>query len=63
MDSFANGKMTHTFLNVDDYHRYHFPVSGTVKEVRMIPAQDAAGGITRWNSEAGKYSLDSETPG
>ena len=63
VDSFANGKMTHTFLNVDDYHRYHFPVSGTVKEVRMIPAQDAAGGITRWNSEAGKYSLDSETPG
>ena len=25
-DSFASGKLTHTFLDVNDYHRYHFPV-------------------------------------
>ena len=23
-DAFANGVLTHTFLNVNDYHRYHF---------------------------------------
>ena len=32
-DAFANGTMTHTFLDVHNYHRYHFPVSGTIKEV------------------------------
>lgn len=62
-DEFASGKLTHTFLNVDDYHRYHFPVSGTIKEVRMIPAHDAAGGITVWDEKAGKYDLDSTEPG
>lgn len=61
--AFAGGKLTHTFLNVDDYHRYHFPVSGTVAEIRKIPASDAAGGITVWNENAGKYNLDSCMPG
>lgn len=27
---FANGTLTHTFLNVFDYHRYHFPVGGQI---------------------------------
>lgn len=58
---FANGTMTHTFLNVNDYHRYHFPVGGTVKEVRIVAADDAAGGITTWNGK--KYVLDSNEPG
>jgi phosphatidylserine decarboxylase len=58
---FANGTLTHTFLNVNDYHRYHFPVGGTVKEVRIIPADDAAGGITKWNGT--KYILESTEPG
>ena len=31
-DAFANGVLTHTFLNVFDYHRYHFAVGGTVLE-------------------------------
>lgn len=34
--SFANGVFTHSFLNVDDYHRYHVPVAGEIKEVRNI---------------------------
>jgi phosphatidylserine decarboxylase precursor len=34
--AFANGIFTHSFLNVDDYHRYHVPVAGEVKEVRNI---------------------------
>ncbi len=34
--AFASGVFTHSFLNVDDYHRYHVPVAGEIKEVRNI---------------------------
>ena len=54
-DAFANGTMTHTFLDINDYHRYHVPVTGTVKEVLLIPQDDAPGGVITWNEEAGKY--------
>jgi phosphatidylserine decarboxylase precursor len=60
-DAFAGGTLTHTFLDVNDYHRYHFPIGGTVREVRIIPGDDAAGGITTWNGE--RYVLESGTPG
>lgn len=60
---FANGTMTHTFLNVDDYHRYHFPVSGVVREVYLIDQDDAAGGITIWDAKLQKYILASDVPG
>ncbi len=62
-NAFANGTLTHTFLDVNDYHRYHFPVGGTVKEVRIIPSDDAAGGITIWDPEKKRYVLESSTPG
>jgi phosphatidylserine decarboxylase len=61
--AFANGVLTHTFLDVNDYHRYHFPVSGTIKEVRTILADDAAGGITVWNAKLRKYELEDQIPG
>jgi phosphatidylserine decarboxylase len=35
-DAFKNGIYTHCFLNIDDYHRYHVPVAGEIKEVRKI---------------------------
>ncbi len=60
---FANGVLTHTFLDVNDYHRYHFPVSGIIKEVRTILAEDAAGGITVWNEKLRKYELEDQIPG
>lgn len=62
-DAFANGIMTHTFLDVHDYHRYHFPVSGVIKEVRLIPQDDAVGGYVTWDEESKKYVLNAETPG
>lgn len=62
-EAFANGTLTHTFLDVNDYHRYHFPVSGTIVEVSLILGDDAAGGITQWNADAGKYVLLDTTPG
>ena len=62
-NAFANGQLTHTFLDVNDYHRYHFPISGTIKEVRIILSDDAAGGITTWDAKLKRYVLDSNTPG
>ncbi len=63
-DACAGGTMTHTFLDVNDYHRYHFPVGGTVLEVFTIPQDDAPGGIIAWDAEAGRYKeYDSESYG
>lgn len=53
--AFENGALTHTFLDINDYHRYHFPVSGTVREVFVIPQDDAPGGVITWDPEAGRY--------
>lgn len=54
-DCFRNGKLTHTLLDVYDYHRYHFPVSGTVKEVFIISQDDAPGGVITWDAKACRY--------
>jgi phosphatidylserine decarboxylase len=52
-DAFAKGVLTHTFLNVNDYHRYHFAVGGTVKEKEIISKNVAL--EVAWNPEQGKY--------
>jgi phosphatidylserine decarboxylase len=62
-DEFANGVMTHTFLDVQDYHRFHFPVGGVIKEVRNIAEQDAVGGIITWDPEIKRYMFDPTVPG
>ena len=62
-DRFANGTLTHTFLDVNDYHRYHFPVSGTILEVRKIKALDAVGGLIAWDDGEGRYVLYDANPG
>lgn len=62
-DAFANGILTHTFLNVQDYHRFHFPVSGTVLEMNIIAQDDAVGGIITWSPEENKYLLNDTVPG
>ena len=38
-NKFRGGVFTHSFLNVNDYHWYHVPVGGVVKEVRKIPGK------------------------
>ena len=38
-ERFRGGVFTHSFLNVNDYHRFHVPVGGVVKEVRKIPGR------------------------
>lgn len=62
-NSFAGGKFYHAFLNANDYHRYHFPLDGTIKELRVIPGEDALGGSITWNAELGHYVVDNTVPG
>lgn len=62
-NAFANGTLTHTFLDVNDYHRYHFPMSGTIKEMRIIPGDEAVGGWVTWDETIDSYVLESSVPG
>jgi phosphatidylserine decarboxylase precursor len=72
-DAFRNGVYMHSFLYVDDYHRYHVPVAGTVKEIRKIQGRvyldvirqpdgtlDVVDGDTyQFNQERGLVVIDS----
>ena len=62
-DAFAGGTFYHAFLNVNDYHRYHFPVSGVLNELRVIPVDDALGGSITWEPELQQYVVDCSVPG
>jgi len=53
----------HTFLDVQDYHRYHFPVGGIVREVRVISDEEAVGGTLTWDAANQRYKLESTVPG
>jgi|GEM_PF-678908 len=56
-------RLMHTFLDINDYHRYHFPIDGTIKEVRIIQSDDAVGGIITWDARTKKYLLEATNPG
>ncbi len=72
-EAFKGGTYTHSFLYIDDYHRYHVPVAGTVKEVRNISGRvymdvtrmadggfDVVDGDTyQFNQERGLVVIDS----
>jgi len=62
-NEFASGMMTHAFLDVQDYHRFHFPVGGIIKEVRNIAEQDAVGGIITWDPTIPRYMLNTSVSG
>jgi phosphatidylserine decarboxylase precursor len=76
-DAFKNGIYTHSFLNVDDYHRYHVPVAGEIKEVRKIEGrvylnvirnadgslQIIDGDTYQYNQERGLIVIDSPDVG
>lgn len=62
-DAFNGGTLIHSFLNVYDYHRYHYPMSGTVLEVNLIDADYAVGGSITWDPARKEYVLDCDTPG
>lgn len=54
-DAFAGGTLTHTFLDVNCYHRYHAPVDGVLRELRRIPGVAAGGGYTLWDDTEKLY--------
>ncbi len=54
-EAFAGGTLTHTFLDVNCYHRYHSPVSGKLLELRKVPGVAAGGGYTLWDHEKKLY--------
>jgi phosphatidylserine decarboxylase precursor len=76
-DEFKNGIYTHSFLNGNDYHRYHVPVSGEIKEVRKIQGrvyldlirkadgtlQFIDGDTYQYNQERGLIVIDSPEVG
>ena len=55
---FNGGTLTHTFLNVFDYHRYHFPIDGKIVEMKKIKGVNAVGGHTSYDPETKLYTLD-----
>jgi phosphatidylserine decarboxylase precursor len=57
-DAFASGTFTHSFLDVNDYHRYHFPLGGIIKEVRIIPGINPLGGVMSWDAENLRVAFD-----
>lgn len=57
-EAFANGTLTHSFLNVNDYHRYHFPLGGIIKEARIIQGINPSGGELWWDSENNRYAFN-----
>ena len=76
-EAFKDGIYTHSFLNVDDYHRYHVPVAGEIKEVRKIQGrvyvdlvrkadgslQIVDGDTYQYNQERGLIVIDSPEVG
>ena len=52
---FNGGTFTHLFLDVTDYHRYHYPVSGEVVENYRI--QDSVSLNVKWDHQKSKYSI------
>ena len=58
---FYGGKLTHSYLHYNDYHRYHFPISGTVLEAEIITPAPFVGGIVYWDAETNSYCLKSNS--
>ena len=61
--AFAGGTFTHLFLDVGDYHHYHFPLSGIVREVTVIPGSEVAGGYVTWDAVNRRYAFDPSSIG
>ena len=76
-DAFRNGTYAHSFLRVTDYHRFHVPVGGVVREVRNVHGRvylDVArnedgslgavnGDTYQFNQERGLVVIESPTVG
>ena len=52
-DEFKDGIFTHSFLGIEDYHRFHLPIGGNIKEVKKITA-------STWINEEKKFKGEIE---
>ena len=59
--NFYGGKLTHCYLHYNDYHRYHFPISGKVLEAEIITPSPFVGGIVYWDENKKSYVLKSNS--
>ncbi|WP_296705192.1 phosphatidylserine decarboxylase [Algoriphagus sp.] len=57
-EAFKNGTYIHSFLAINDYHRYHFPLSGVIKEVSLIQGLGVAGGTLNWDAQNLRYAYN-----
>jgi phosphatidylserine decarboxylase len=62
-NAFAGGTMTFEYLDEYDYHRCHSPVSGIIRETRIIKGGASAGGIITWDPKVKRYLFDLNQPG
>ncbi len=62
-NAFAGGTFTHFFLDTGDYHRYHFPLDGVVRELAVLPGQELAGGSITWDAANKRYAFDPSSIG
>lgn len=58
-NEFKNGYLTHTYLNVNDFHRYFSPVSGKVIEKKIITENMSLD--VQWNEKDQGYEVDAST--
>ena len=61
-DKFANGILTHMFLDVNDYHRYHFPIDGVVRHMEIIQDGSFVGGEVGWDASINRYTFNFALP-
>lgn len=57
--AFKNGYLTHTYLNVNDYHRYIFPVAGEIVDKNFITENMSLD--VDWNPSQKRYELESKS--
>ena len=62
-NAFAGGTMTFEYLDEYDYHRSHFPVSGTIREAGIIKGSASSGGVITWDVKSKSYVFDPGDPG
>ena len=59
--NFYGGKLTHSILQYNDYHRFHFPISGSIVEAEIIKGSPSVGGIVYWDPESKSYILKNDS--
>jgi phosphatidylserine decarboxylase len=63
--AFRNGTYAHMFLRVTDYHRFHLPVGGVIRELRHVHGRvyievvrNAAGGLDARNGDTFQFNQE-----